>query len=166
MINKIFDIPSFSLFNNYEIINKLKYKVNEIIDKINEEPAPVPAGYEVIYSSDERKIGSYFGEDLYEKTFSIPNWDSEQTTYPISFNAKKIVAFDGYIADTTGVYYKIPVSTPSSNFTNSYWLRPEIFNSESESDPVCYLDIRRRNGTVEFPDTDVNGFVKIQYTKY
>ena len=74
MINKLFDIPSFSLFNNYEFINKIKYKVNEIIDAINNTPAPSPS-YEVEYSTTERKIGSFFDTDLYEKCYYFTSDD-------------------------------------------------------------------------------------------
>jgi hypothetical protein len=69
MIKKLFDKPSFSLFNNYEFINKLRNKVNEIIETVNSGGSG--GSGEVVYSLDERKIGSWLGNDLYQKTIKI-----------------------------------------------------------------------------------------------
>ena len=41
-IKKITENLSFSLFNNYETIRKIKNKINEVIDAVNSIPAPVP----------------------------------------------------------------------------------------------------------------------------
>lgn len=99
MINKLHEVPTFSLFNNYEIIRKLKYKINEIIDVINT-PAPVPSSSlpevtaedngdvltvingewdkaelpssEHIYSTTEQVVGTWTdGKPLYEKVIDL-----------------------------------------------------------------------------------------------
>ena len=69
MINKLHEVPTFSLFNNYEIIRKLKYKINEIIDTINNAPAPSGS---INYSTDEQEIGTWIdGKTLYQKSIVV-----------------------------------------------------------------------------------------------
>jgi hypothetical protein len=90
MIKKLFDKPSFSLFNNYEFINKLRNKVNEIIETVNSGGSG--GSGEVVYSLDEIKIGSWLGNDLYQKTIKINEVDenniySEQNFHNTVVNA-------------------------------------------------------------------------------
>lgn len=77
MINKIFDKPSFSLFNNYEFIDKLRKKVNDIIDVINSGSSEDTG---INYSTDEQKIGKWIdGSDLYQKSYNITIPESDET---------------------------------------------------------------------------------------
>ena len=115
MINKIYDVPSFSLFNNFEIIKKLKYKVNEIIDKINE-PSPEPIGpIPVNYSTDEKVIGTWTdGKPLYQKVINLSPFTFQRGINEIVHSISNVKY--GFVAEA--ILYPNPdfSGTPSENY--------------------------------------------------
>ena len=129
----------------------------------------------MIYSYDERKIGSYFGEDLYEKSFNITAeaYNSEDNAYVIDLGetADKIINCDGFIysANENDIPYKLklPLNT-----------EPKLTLAvDRKTDTICTKIYDR--ATVEsetynaavyiFVDaTDYissTGIIKVQYTK-
>lgn len=160
MINKLKDFPTFSLFNNYELIRKIKDKLDEIIDSINSSE-----GSEVI-SADERKVGSFFGEDLYEKTVII-NLNTELDKdgyYYFPANVKQLVDAEVqasksnfvYNAENTDEKYKLNVATSGTIRTN-YFLS-DAFNDgvEKSTASIAFAAYSNYNYAM----------VTIKYTKF
>ena len=59
-------------------------------------------GSDIIYSTDERLIGSYFGENLYEKSFIVSSTVTMGDNYLITHdltNIKKVIDIDGNYFD-------------------------------------------------------------------
>lgn len=141
MINKIYDVPSFSLFNNFEIIKKLKYKVNEIIDKINEPvPEELPAVTSedngdvltvvegvwnkaelpevpkpVNYSTNEKVIGTWTdGKPLYQKVINLSPFTFQRGINEIVHSISNVKF--GFVAEA--LLYPNPdfSGTPSENY--------------------------------------------------
>lgn len=164
MINKLHEIPTFSLFNNYEIIRKIKYKINEIIDAINNQPEPVEP-YEVVYSTDERKIGSYFGDDLYECCFPLPEYDASNGYVIEVPGSEKIINCEGLIISsdeepTTVCFNCVPTgsfSTASQVKSIVAFMYDKTENYDSGAVYIsCYNLTEYQTGL---------GFAKIRYTK-
>lgn len=160
MINKLKDFPTFSLFNNYELIRKIKDKLDEIIDSINSSE-----GSEVI-SADERKVGSFFGEDLYEKTVII-NLNTELDKYGYYYfpaNVKQLVDAEVqasksnfvYNAENTDEKYKLNAATSGTIRTN-YFLS-DAFNDgvEKSTASIAFAAYSNYNYAM----------VTIKYTKF
>lgn len=160
MINKIYDVPSFSLFNNFEIIKKLKYKVNEIIDKINE-PAPEPTpSSDVIYSYEERKIGSYFGFDLYEKCIDVTGVTTgEESNVNIEIEGANIVVSAVLnINDQSSNHFESNIST--TVYQDSVVGFYAIMHDYEDAENIGSVLIMTPEN-----ETTLNGFLKVQYTK-
>lgn len=160
MINKIKDFPTFSLFNNYELIRKLKDKIDEIIEAINSSE-----GSEVI-SANERKIGSFFGEDLYEKTVII-NLNTELDTdnyYFFDSTVKQLIDANVQVSKSDFVYkaeninekYKLNIATSGTVRTNYQLL--DAFNDGTDPSPasIVFIGISNYNYAM----------VTIKYTKF
>lgn len=157
MINKLFDIPSFSLFNNYEMIAKIKYKVNEIIDTINNTPAPAPSG-SVNYSTDEQECGTWIDDlPLYQKTYNITfvNDDTENLIGDDMNIIDKIISLEGYIDTTedsefsetplpTTIYGTATNSKISFTFDKTHGLTCAVGSSYEGIDAVITIKYTKR----------------------
>lgn len=120
-----------------------------------------------MYSYTERKIGSYFGADLYERCFDMPAYDSGYTI-ELDAAADKVINVDGFIVKNDESNTKIPFS---------YVLPPVTVGGGGASITNCvsyeaYDKTESENATViintngdDMPTTEGGGIVKVQYTK-
>lgn len=120
-----------------------------------------------MYSYTERKIGSYFGEDLYECCFDLPAYDSGYTI-ELDAAADKVINVDGFIVKDDEYSTKIPFTYVLPQVTVSGG-GGSITNCVSYE---CYDKTESENATViintngdDMPTTEGGGIVKVQYTK-
>lgn len=115
----------------------------------------------MIYSYEERKIGSYFGEDLYEKCYNLPA-DENGYSFELEEYVNKIINVEGFIILTDGT--KIPIVFLTDGITQNHLStisNLQIFDKAGEDNAAVNIDHR---GDL-YPKTAGNGILKIQYTK-
>lgn len=162
MINKINEIPSFSLFNNFEIIRKMKFKINEIIDSINNTPAPSGSG--INYSLDEQKIGTAFGEDLYQRTYEVEVDSLTDATLEFESDVNHII-------DTKVMYFDNTIDHSDSSARAGLAV-PNYYTSSNKGNYMTsdyYNDGEDEiNAYIQFDNLNIaytHALVTIQYTK-
>lgn len=119
----------------------------------------------MVYSLDERKIGKFFDEDLYEKTYIINlNTDLDEGLYYLGNDIKQIVDCNVNIskADFTfdltnsDEYVKLNVATSST--ARTYYSYNNAWNDGTDSTPalLTFSGVANYNYAM----------AKVQYTKF
>lgn len=129
----------------------------------------------MIYSLEERKIGSYFGEDLYEKSFNITadDYDVSNGYYAIDLgeSADKIINCDGFIYSTneSDAQYKLKlpinvepkITLPTNRNTDALYTaiydRATVGNETYNATVMIF--------TIATDYISSTGIIKVQYTK-
>lgn len=121
----------------------------------------------MVYSLDERKVGKFFDEDLYEKTVIINlsegSTDIDNDTYYFDESVKQIVDADVFIsasdfsydADNADSVYKLNVTTSPPAHTNYYFNNKYDDGEETANASITFTDYSNYNYAM----------VKVQYTK-
>lgn len=119
----------------------------------------------MVYSHDERKIGKFFDEDLYEKTYIINlNTDLDEGVYYLGNDVKQIVDCNVKISkadftfDLTNSddYYKLNVVTAAT--ARTFYNYNNAWEDGEDSLPA----LLRFNGVANYN----YAMVKVQYTKF
>lgn len=118
----------------------------------------------MIYSLEERKIGKFFDEDLYEKTIMLSDFVKEQQYNQMSYedesgNIKNIIDLCGIIVDSDVIYPLIKFMVSNTTSEISYFMINGT-NKTDEDNACLFIDTRNIDLT-----NVTDGFVKIQYTK-
>lgn len=114
----------------------------------------------MIYSYDERKIGSYFGEDLYEKCIAVDDTtDSAGQIFIDITGGDKVVSATLHNYDSeTGAHTESNIGEKVQT-TNIQGINLILYDYLSVEEPAQIA--------VETKTSDklISGFVKVQYTK-
>lgn len=112
----------------------------------------------MIFSYDERKAGSYFGADLYEKCIAV---DETATAYDVIVNipdAKTMVDATFY-TDVNDVGQKFVSNVITSTSMAAYkGINLIMYDYESEENPAAVEIVGEQGFTCK-------GILKVQYTK-
>ena len=120
----------------------------------------------MVYSFDERRVGSYFGEDLYEKCFTLE--DINECNSIVVVGSDKIVNIDGFFETAEG---KVSINSvvkwtnyPDMTVNNMSIATISFFDYDGEDDGYLFFDntITQFNN---FLSTATGGIFKVQYTK-
>lgn len=122
----------------------------------------------MIYSLEERKIGKFFNEDLYEKTYIINlTTDLDETNcFYFDESVKQIidtniiVSKNDFNYNPTNNEYKYKLSVTPSNTIRNYYTFVDNYNDGEDT----------LNAYIKFHLSEASGFVyallKVQYTKF
>ena len=120
----------------------------------------------MVYSLEERKVGSYFGEDLYEKCVTIPDFDNSWATVELE-GVDKIVNAYGRLIDTAGAtrFFGLTDLDTSFNASSAIMVYGYDYDYDGEG-AIAEVDLNAKIGTnSQIPTTNIDGFIKVQYTK-
>lgn len=132
-------------------------------------------GPDIQYSTTERKIGSYFGEDLYEKSFNITadDYDVSVAGYTIDLGetADKIVDCNGFIysvnENDAPYKLKLPINVEPSRVLGVDRRTNAIYTAIYDR-AIVESDIYNATVMIMTEATDYvssTGVIKVQYTK-
>lgn len=129
----------------------------------------------MIYSYTERKIGSYFGEDLYECCFDLSqdNYDANEQAYTVDLgdNADKVIDCVGFIysinVQDEPYKLKLPINVepkltlPSDRKTDTIYAK--LYDRAVVQEDIYNATVFVCTNALDYAGGD--GIIKVQYTK-